>query len=104
MESFLDEVITWREVGFHFAHHRPDYDQFDSLPDWALKTMGKHEDDEREYIYDLEEFEQSKTYDEIWNAAQTQLREEGIMHNYLHICQWEFLHIYYISVNTMSGI
>jgi deoxyribodipyrimidine photo-lyase len=85
IESFLDEVITWREVGFHYAHHRPDYDQFDSLPDWALKTMGKHEDDEREYIYSLEEFEQSKTHDEIWNAAQTELRETGVMHNYLRM-------------------
>ena len=85
IESFLDEVITWREVGFHYAHHRPDYDQFDSLPDWALKTMGKHEDDEREYIYSLKEFEQSKTHDEIWNAAQTELRETGVMHNYLRM-------------------
>ncbi|MTI86522.1 MAG: hypothetical protein FH748_00990 [Balneolaceae bacterium] len=85
IESFLDEVITWREVGFHFAHHRPDYDQFESLPDWALKTMRKHEDDVRKHIYDLEEFAQSSTHDEIWNAAQTQLREEGIMHNYLRM-------------------
>ncbi|MDZ7807777.1 MAG: hypothetical protein U5K71_11770 [Gracilimonas sp.] len=85
VESFLDEVITWREVGFHFAHHRPDYDQFESLPDWALKTMGEHEDDEREYIYSLEEFEQSKTHDEIWNAAQTELRQTGVMHNYLRM-------------------
>ena len=35
IEGFLDEVITWREVGFHFAHHRDDYDQYESLPDWV---------------------------------------------------------------------
>ncbi|GAB5409879.1 MAG: deoxyribodipyrimidine photolyase [Balneolaceae bacterium] len=85
IESFLDEVITWREVGFHFAHHRPDYDQFESLPDWVQKTMDEHRNDEREYIYSFEEFEQSKTHDELWNAAQTQLREEGIIHNYLRM-------------------
>lgn len=85
IESFLDEVITWREVGFHYAHHRPDYDRFESLPDWVKKTTGKHESDEREYIYDLEEFEQSRTHDEIWNAAQTELRETGVMHNYLRM-------------------
>lgn len=85
IESFLDEVITWREVGFHYAHHRPDYDQFESLPDWVKKTTRKHESDEREWIYTLEEFEQSQTHDEIWNAAQTELRETGVMHNYLRM-------------------
>lgn len=85
VESFLDEVITWREVGFHFAHHRPDYDQFESLPDWVLQTLSDHQDDEREWVYELEEFAQSKTHDEIWNAAQTQLRETGIMQNYLRM-------------------
>ena len=85
VQGFLDEVITWREVGFHFAHHRADYDQFDSLPDWAIKTMRDHEADEREFIYTLEEFEFSKTHDEIWNAAMTQLRETGIIHNYLRM-------------------
>ena len=85
VDSFLDEVITWREVGFHFAHHRPDYAEFESLPDWALKTLKKHGSDEREWIYTFEELEQSQTHDEIWNAAQTQLREEGIIHNYLRM-------------------
>jgi len=85
IDSFLDELITWREVGFHFAHHRPDYDQFNSLPGWALKTMNKHKNDKREWIYSYEELEQSITHDEIWNAAQTQLREKGIIHNYLRM-------------------
>ncbi|TYP94757.1 Deoxyribodipyrimidine photo-lyase type II [Fodinibius salinus] len=85
VDSFLDEVITWREVGFHFAHHEPDYDQYETLPDWALESLEEHKDDPREYIYELEEFAQSKTHDEIWNAAQTQLREEGVMQNYLRM-------------------
>ncbi len=85
IDSFLDEVITWREVGFHFAHHREDYDKFYSLPDWALKTLDQHRDDAREWAYNYEQLAQSKTHDEIWNAAQTQLREEGIIHNYLRM-------------------
>ena len=85
VDGFLDEVITWREVGFHFAHHEPDYDQYDSLPDWALETLEEHKEDPREYTYELEEFARSQTHDEIWNAAQTQLREEGIIHNYLRM-------------------
>lgn len=85
IDSFLDQVITWREVGFHFAHHEPNYDQYESLPDWALETLEKHKDDPREYLYELEELAKSQTHDEIWNAAQTQLREQGMMHNYLRM-------------------
>ena len=85
IDGFLDEVITWREVGFHFAHHRPDYAEFESLPEWALKTLNEHRNDPREWVYSYEELEQSQTHDEIWNAAQTQLREEGTIHNYLRM-------------------
>ena len=85
VESFLDELITWREVGFQFAHHRLDYDHFDSLPDWAKKTMNEHDQDPREYVYSLEELAESQTHDQIWNAAQTELRTQGVMHNYLRM-------------------
>ncbi len=85
VESFLDELITWREVGFHFAWHTPDYDQFDSLPEWARKTLSDHADDPREYEYSYEDLAGSRTHDPVWNAAQTQLREEGRIHNYLRM-------------------
>jgi len=85
VEKYLDELITWREVGFHFAHHTPDYAKFESLPEWVQETLKVHEKDPREYIYTLDEFEQSKTHDEIWNAAQNQLVREGYIHNYLRM-------------------
>ncbi len=85
IDAFLDEVITWRETGFHFAHHTPDYDRYESLPEWARRTLDEHRDDPREWIYSLDEFAQSRTHDELWNAAQTQLREEGLIHNYLRM-------------------
>lgn len=85
ISDFLDEIITWREVGFHFAHHEPDYDKFESLPDWALETLDKHRDDPREWNYSYEELAEGKTHDDIWNAAQTQLRDDGIIHNYLRM-------------------
>jgi len=85
IEAFLDEVITWREVGFHFAHHTPNYDQFESLPDWAQQTLLEHEADQREVIYTYEQLANSETDDDIWNAAQRQLVKEGIIHNYLRM-------------------
>lgn len=85
ISKFLDELITWRGTGFHFAHHRPDFDQFESLPDWVLNTLEKHRRDPREKIYSYEELECAGTHDAVWNAAQRELREEGVIHNYLRM-------------------
>ncbi|GAC1621011.1 MAG: deoxyribodipyrimidine photolyase [Candidatus Acidiferrum sp.] len=84
-ESFLDELITWREVGYNFAAHRQDYDQYGALPDWAKKTLQDHAKDQRQYLYSTEQFESAVTHDPLWNAAQTQLVREGRMHNYLRM-------------------
>ncbi len=85
IEAYLDEVITWREVGFHFAHHVENYDKFESLPDWAQKTLEEHEADERPHIYSYEQLANAETEDDIWNAAQRQLVREGRIHNYLRM-------------------
>lgn len=85
IESFLDELITWREVGFHYCHHVKNYDKFNSLPDWAKETLEIHSSDPREHLYSLEEFENAQTHDVIWNAAQRQLVRDGIIHNYLRM-------------------
>jgi len=85
VESYLDQMITWRELGFNMCWQRDDYEEFESLPDWAQKTMREHESDRREYLYSLEEFETSQTHDQLWNAAQRQLVREGRIHNYLRM-------------------
>lgn len=85
LESFLDELVTWREIGFNMCWQRDDYDQFDSLPGWAQKTLHDHEGDIRPSLYSLEEFETGATHDPLWNAAQTQLLQEGRIHNYLRM-------------------
>ncbi|MBN2295426.1 MAG: deoxyribodipyrimidine photolyase [Pirellulales bacterium] len=93
-ETFLDQLVTWRELGFNMCFNAKDYDKFDSLSDWAKKTLAEHESDRREYIYSSEELEQGRTHDRIWNAAQTQLVREGMLHNYMRmlwgkkILQW----------------
>ena len=56
------------------------------MPEWAIKTtLEEHANDPREHTYTLSQLVNSETHDEIWNAAQTQLREEGIIHNYLRM-------------------
>ena len=84
-ESFLDQLVTWRELGFNMTSKRADYDQFESLPDWARGTLEAHTDDEREWTYDLPALEQSRTHDALWNAAQRQLVRDGRIHNYLRM-------------------
>ena len=85
VEAILDQIITWRDLGFIYCHHDPSYATYESLPEWARITMEEHLSDTRPYIYSLKEFEEAKTHDPIWNAAQRQLVKEGRMHNYLRM-------------------
>jgi deoxyribodipyrimidine photo-lyase len=93
-EGFLDELVTWREVGFNRAAKQPGYDRYESLSDWAKATLAKHAGDPRPELYTLPEFAVARTHDELWNAAQGQLVGEGRIHNYLRmlwgkkILQW----------------
>jgi deoxyribodipyrimidine photo-lyase len=84
-EAFLDQLLTWRELGFNMCCYRRDYDRYESLPAWARRTLADHQDDPREYQYSLAEFAQAETHDPLWNAAQRQLSVEGRIHNYLRM-------------------
>jgi len=84
-EAFLDQAITWRELGFNFSARRRDHAQYESLPEWARKTLKEHARDKREHVYTSEQFEGARTHDPLWNAAQTQLVREGRIHNYLRM-------------------
>ncbi len=84
-EAFLDQFITWRELGFNFCFHRSDHDDYSALPDWARQTLEYHALDDREFTYSEEEFAAASTHDPLWNAAQRQLLREGRIHNYLRM-------------------
>ncbi len=84
-ESFLDELITWRELGHNMCSHRSDYAHYESLPEWARQTLEEHRSDHRPYRYTLEQLEAADTHDELWNAAQRQLVREGRLQNYLRM-------------------
>lgn len=84
-EAFLDQLVTWRELGYQFCHHRDDHDQWGSVPRWARETLELHSRDPRESLYSIEEFASAATHDDLWNAAQTQLVREGAIHNYLRM-------------------
>ena len=84
-EAFLDQLVTWRELGFNRCLHVERHDSYEALPEWARTTLREHAADPREAIYDLVEFEEARTHDPLWNAAQNQLRREGRIHTYLRM-------------------
>lgn len=85
-EAFLEELLTWREIGYHEYWRRgQEAESFDSLPGWARTTLEEHAGDSREYVYTLEEFDAAETHDPLWNAAQRELRIRGVIHNYLRM-------------------
>jgi deoxyribodipyrimidine photo-lyase len=84
-EAILDQLLTWREIGFNMCWRDPNYDQFSSLPTWAKATLAEHASDPRPVVYTMEQFEMAMTHDELWNAAQRQLVRDGFIHNYLRM-------------------
>lgn len=84
-ESFLDELVTWRELGFNMCSRRQDFDRYESLPEWAQTTLRIHESDPRPIVYSFDQMRNARTHDRLWNAAQYQLTSTGRMHNYLRM-------------------
>ena len=84
-ESYFNEVITWRELSVNFVRYQPDYDNTGCVDRWAAETIAKHDKDKRDPLYTLEQMEQAETYDDLWNAAQTQMVRHGWMPNYLRM-------------------
>lgn len=85
VEAYLDQLLTWRELGYNSCALTDNYDQYESLPNWAQKTLADHANDKRPHLYTLEQFETARTHDSLWNAAQRQLVREGRIQNYLRM-------------------
>jgi deoxyribodipyrimidine photo-lyase len=84
-EAFLDQLVTWRELGFNMSAKRDDYERYDSLPSWARLTLERHRSDPRPHAYAIDALAAAATHDPLWNAAQRQLVREGRIHGYLRM-------------------
>jgi deoxyribodipyrimidine photo-lyase len=80
-EGYLEELIVRRELAMNFVHYQTNYDSFDALPAWAMRTLARHESDPRETNYSLHQLERAQTHDRWWNAAQLEMTQTGFMHN-----------------------
>jgi len=84
-DSFLEELIVRRELSDNYCYYNTDFDSFNGFPDWAKKTLNDHRKDEREFVYSLKVFEDAKTHEDLWNAAQKELVTTGKMHGYMRM-------------------
>jgi deoxyribodipyrimidine photo-lyase len=84
--AFIEEGLVRRELSDNYLFYTPeDYDKLSAALEWAQETLRVHTSDKREYVYSLEELETSKTHDDLWNAAQMQVVQEGRMHGFLRM-------------------
>ena len=84
-ESFLEELVIRKELSDNFCLYAENFKNFSGIPTWAKTSLNNHKFDLRTYTYSLKEFEEAKTHDKLWNAAQNQLLKEGSIHAYLRM-------------------
>jgi len=84
-EEFLEELIVRRELAENFCYYNKDYDNVLGFPNWSRETHSIHKEDTRTWIYNLEQLENAKTHDNLWNAAQRQMTIQGKMPGYLRM-------------------
>ena len=83
-ESYLEELLVRRELALNFCARVRNYGSIEALPPWAQKTLAAHAGDPRPHV-SLDDLEQARSPDPVWNASQRQLLEEGRIHGYLRM-------------------
>ena len=81
----IEELIVRRELAINFVNFEPRYDSYAALPEWARTTLDDHRDDEREYLYDFDQFNNAETHDPYWNAAMQEMIRTGRMRGYMRM-------------------
>ena len=83
--AYVEEAVVRRELSDNFCFYNPNYDRLEGAYAWARETLATHAKDKREHVYSYEELSTAKTHDDLWNAAQIQLTEEGKLHGFLRM-------------------
>jgi len=85
LQTFLDELVTQRELAINFCLREPAYDAWEGLPEWGQRTLLGHIADPRPASYSPAQLEAGETVDALWNAAQRQMVDQGFMPNRLRM-------------------
>jgi deoxyribodipyrimidine photo-lyase len=84
-DAYLEELIIRRELADNYCLFNPSYDRVEGFHPWAQKSLNEHIVDRRDYTYTSEEFEEGRTHDPLWNAAQREMASTGKMHGYMRM-------------------
>ena len=85
IDAFIEQILVRKELADNFCYYNKNYDNFSCLADWAKTTLNDHRNDKRDFLYKLDAFENSDTHDDLWNAAQNQMKLNGKMHGYMRM-------------------
>jgi deoxyribodipyrimidine photo-lyase len=84
--AYIEEGWVRRELSDNFLFYAPnDYDALSTAATWVQETLQLHAADERDPLYSCYELEHAQTYDDLWNAAQLQLIQEGKLHGFMRM-------------------
>jgi deoxyribodipyrimidine photo-lyase len=83
--DYLEELIVRRELAHNFTRYNPKAATYEGLPPWCRRTLEFHAADERQFVYSLPDFENARTHDPYWNAAQREMVLTGKMHGYMRM-------------------
>jgi len=121
-ESFIEELIIRRELSYNFIYFNKVYYDFNYITyEWAYQSMNVHKFDEREYIYEIDDYVNFKTHDKYFNTAMKEMVLLGKMHGYMRmywckkIIEWSRTYkeayniciylnnLYFLDGNTPNG-
>ncbi|MFM7050908.1 MAG: deoxyribodipyrimidine photo-lyase, partial [Planctomycetota bacterium] len=92
-DKYLDELLVWRELSYHWCRHVPEHASLHALPAWARRTLDEHRGDART-VLSADRLARAATGDALWDLAQRSLVVHGELHNNLRmtwgkaIAQW----------------
>ena len=83
--TFIEEGLVRRELSDNYCHYNENYDNLNGAADWARLSLELHAADDREFLYSEQQLNGLETHDNLWNASQKQLMNEGKMHGFLRM-------------------
>ncbi|MEY3903234.1 MAG: hypothetical protein RL189_2540 [Pseudomonadota bacterium] len=86
--KFVDELVTWRELGQNMSHYAyragTALGNLSLVPNWAAETLKKFAPPKIAQV-SLESLEAGQSPDPVWNAAQRELIQHGVIQNYMRM-------------------
>lgn len=83
-EKFLDELLVWRELAYHWCRREPRHASIGGVPAWARETLAMHAKDDR-VVIPRERLDRGMTGVRLWDLAQRSLVVHGELHNNLRM-------------------